>query len=151
MDSPHDVGVIIEEINEEEVQGEKAEADPIVPEDEANGNNIAEKEAEEEVNDLWNGEAMPNMYNDEYNIEEMYNPIDPFGLKAERELGGKRKQWMGEAACNISKFSNMETGHNNYSDNLYPNVCVDADNISLCGRGVIRSTLQREFSYFAAA
>lgn len=53
---------------------------------------------------------MPNMYNDEYNMEEMYNPIDPFGLKAERELGGKRKQWMGEAACNISKFSNMETG-----------------------------------------
>lgn len=100
--------MIIEEINEEE-------ADHVVPDEDAYERNSPEMEAEADVDELWNGEAMPNMYTNDLIMDEMYNPIDHFGLKSELDLGGKRKQWMGEVKVNASKFSNMETGQSSGS------------------------------------
>ena len=69
------------------------------------------------ADDLWNGEAMPNMFSNEPIGDEMYNPIDPFGLRAEAEKvekaagkSMKRKIWVEEATDNQLKFFKREKG-----------------------------------------
>ncbi|KAJ4906317.1 Uncharacterized protein Rs2_09975 [Raphanus sativus] len=63
-------GVIIEEINEEE-------ADHVVPDEDAYERNSPEMEAEADVDELWNGEAMPNMYTNDLIMDEIrVNPAD---------------------------------------------------------------------------
>ncbi|XP_056854067.1 uncharacterized protein LOC130503474 [Raphanus sativus] len=111
-DQPDDLvpnqGIIIEEIHDDEVQEE--EANPVVPEGDGSERNMAEIDAADDDDELWHGDAMPNMYTDEIVMDEMYNPIDPFGIQAERESGGKRKKWMGETTLNVSKFTRTEVG-----------------------------------------
>ncbi|WZZ79235.1 hypothetical protein YC2023_099807 [Brassica napus] len=67
------------------------------------------EEAEEE-DDLWNGHILPNLYSDELNTEEMFNPINPFVDRYDGREGLKRKARMAEADHNKSKFSSVEKG-----------------------------------------
>ncbi|KAF2553115.1 hypothetical protein F2Q68_00035637 [Brassica cretica] len=48
-----------------------------VQEEQEEGREDLIEEAEEE-DDLWNGHTLPNLYSDELNTEEMFNPINPF-------------------------------------------------------------------------
>ncbi|CAN6809772.1 unnamed protein product, partial [Brassica oleracea var. botrytis] len=65
-------------------------------------------EEEEKEDELWNGLGMRTMFTDDVITEEMHNPIDPFGVKADREVGMKRKAWMSEANGNTAKLTNVE-------------------------------------------
>ncbi|KAG2266801.1 hypothetical protein Bca52824_073880 [Brassica carinata] len=96
-------GVIIEEVQEEAAEQEEE---------------IEDMEADADDADLWNGHARPTMFSEELTTnEEMYNPIDPFGLRAaaategkEVDHGTKRKVWMEEANGNKAKFTKRERG-----------------------------------------
>ncbi|WZZ49176.1 hypothetical protein YC2023_049283 [Brassica napus] len=89
----YNIGVIIEEVNDEEEHHDDAEDGG--NEQEANEETVQDDMEEEEKEDeLWNGSGMRTMFTDEAITEEMYNPIDPFGIKTDREVGIKRKAWM---------------------------------------------------------
>lgn len=60
--------------------------------------------------DLWSSDAMPTMYYDEINIEEMYNPINPFGTRYDGRELIKRKAWLDKVEENKLCFSRMECG-----------------------------------------
>ena len=50
------------------------------------------------------------MYSDDLICDEMYNPIDPFGIRKEKEIGAKRKGWLDDAKKNVASFGCVETG-----------------------------------------
>ncbi|WZY73388.1 hypothetical protein YC2023_005628 [Brassica napus] len=105
-------GVIIEEVNEDERnEAVDVEQEGIgnVQEEQVEGREDLIEEAEEE-DDLWNGHTLPNLYSDELNTEEMFNPINPFVDGYDGREGLKRKAWMAEADHNKSKFSSVEQG-----------------------------------------
>ncbi|XP_013688936.2 uncharacterized protein LOC106392677 [Brassica napus] len=118
-------GVIIEEVNDEEEHHDDAEDGG--NEQEANEETVQDDMEEEEKEDeLWNGSGMRTMFTDEAITEEMYNPIDPFGIKTDREVGIKRKAWMSEANGNTARLTNAERGETSGTRNtkrskvLYP-------------------------------
>ncbi|XP_013617766.1 PREDICTED: uncharacterized protein LOC106324324 [Brassica oleracea var. oleracea] len=83
-------GVIIEEVNDEEEHQDDAEdgGNEQEADEEAGQEDMEEEEKEDE---LWNGLGMRTIFTDDVITEEMHNPIDPFGVKADREVGMKRK------------------------------------------------------------
>ncbi|KAJ4912230.1 Uncharacterized protein Rs2_06851 [Raphanus sativus] len=107
-------GIIIEEIHEEaQAQDEVAPLEPVQVEHEGQMETM-EAEADDE---LWSDQAMPTMYSDDNTVEEMFNPIDPFGIlaaaKKENSVvtqGMKRKNWIQEAHNNKNKLSKREKG-----------------------------------------
>ncbi|CAF1710109.1 unnamed protein product, partial [Brassica napus] len=80
---------------------EEAEVDPVQEEYERN---IEAMENEADDEELWSGAGKQIMYSDELICYEMYNPIDPFGIRKEMEIGTKRKVWLDEAEMNVTRF-----------------------------------------------
>ncbi|CAN6825010.1 unnamed protein product, partial [Brassica oleracea var. botrytis] len=82
--------------------GEEAEVDPVQEEYERN---IEAMENEADDEELWSGAGKQTMYYAELICDEMYNPIDPFGIRKEiMEIGTKRKVWLDEAEMNVTRF-----------------------------------------------
>ncbi|KAG2264938.1 hypothetical protein Bca52824_072017 [Brassica carinata] len=96
-----------EEIQDPIPGEEEAEADPVQEEYERNIEAI-ENEADDE--ELWSGAGKQTMYSDDLICDEMYNPIDPFGIRKEKEIGAKRKGWLDDAEKNVASFGCVETG-----------------------------------------
>ncbi|RID40304.1 hypothetical protein BRARA_J00361 [Brassica rapa] len=104
--------------DDEELGAEQNEEEPVNPIQEEYERQTTDMVADaEDADDLWNGEAMPNMFSNEPIGDEMYNPIDPFGLRAEAEKvekaagkSMKRKIWVEEATDNQLKFFKREKG-----------------------------------------
>ncbi|KAF3530012.1 hypothetical protein DY000_02036846 [Brassica cretica] len=86
---------------------EEAEADPVQEEYERN---IEAMENEADDEELWSGAGKQTMYYDDLICDEMYNPIDPFGIRKEKEIGAKRKGWLDDAEKNVASFGCVETG-----------------------------------------
>lgn len=102
-------GVIIEEINEEE-QDRGNDAEPAVNEEnpiDVEGNPTADADEDDE---LWISEVISTMYFDDLSVEEMYNPINPFGSRYDGREAIKRKAWLDKGEENKLGFSRMERG-----------------------------------------
>ena len=108
-DEPQDQnhGVFIEEI-QEPIPGDEDAA--VVPAQEEYERNIDVMEHEAEADELWSEAGKQTMYSDDLTCDEMYNPIDPFGIRKENESGAKRKGWLNEAEKNVASFGLVETG-----------------------------------------
>ncbi|XP_056865058.1 uncharacterized protein LOC130511686 [Raphanus sativus] len=107
-------GIIIEEINDEDI-GPEEEA-PVEHAQEMYERQVEEMEEVADDEELGRGPYIATMFSDEYNTEEMYS-TDPFGLRAaaasdkdEIAKGMKRKVWMEEADVNKAKFTKREWG-----------------------------------------
>lgn len=96
--------VHIEEINEEEanegdqdhlpeVQEEHQPAEIQRPEDEVTEKVMSPEEEPHDDDWLWAGVAMPNMYSDDINSEEMFS-ISPFAECSDGRASLKRKTWL---------------------------------------------------------
>ncbi|XP_013709534.2 uncharacterized protein LOC106413280 [Brassica napus] len=102
-------GLIIEEIVEADQQEENVGGlDAAV--DENMDNEIQVEEIAEEDDALWYGNAMPTMFSEEYNMNEMFNPLSAVGERPDTREALKRKARMEAANENVSIFTNLEQG-----------------------------------------
>ncbi|KAL0705355.1 hypothetical protein Bca4012_071780 [Brassica carinata] len=102
-------GLIIEEIVEADQQEENVGGlDAVV--DENMDNEIQVEEIAEEDDALWYGNAMPTMFSEEYNMNEMFNSLSAVGERPDTREALKRKAWMEAANENVSIFTNLEQG-----------------------------------------
>lgn len=102
-------GVIIEEIVEAEEQGDVArDQDEVLHEEYERGIAAIEEEADEE--ELWNGEARPALFSEDFNMGGMYSPYTLSGERRDGLEGLKRKAWMDSASGNVAKFNSNEQG-----------------------------------------
>ncbi|KAF3521012.1 hypothetical protein DY000_02061957 [Brassica cretica] len=101
--------LIIEEIVEADQQEENVGGlDAAV--DENMDNEIQVEEIAEEDDALWYGNAMPTMFSEEYNMNEMFNLLSAVGERPDTREALKRKAWMEAANENVSIFTNLEQG-----------------------------------------
>lgn len=116
-DQPHhDMGVYIEEINDE---GANIGAQDDIPEEpvmqEAEMPEQQVEETVEKEDDFWSGESMGTMYSGDLNMEEMY-ASKPFVPRHDGSQVLKRKIWMSETTDNKMKFSEETRGEQSSQD-----------------------------------
>ncbi|XP_013645336.1 uncharacterized protein LOC106349924 [Brassica napus] len=112
----HDMGVYIEEINDE---GANMGAQDDIPEEpvmqEAEMPEQQVEETVEKEDDFWSGESMGTMYSGDLNMEEMY-ASKPFVPRHDGSQVLKRKIWMSETTDNKMKFSEETRGERSSQD-----------------------------------